>query len=173
MARKPKRLTQKQQFQRLGSFILGEKMQPATERTHPVQSEAKSEADVLLECLTFLRRYQIVCNRLNNGKGILIPYQIAMQGGADTYCRNNGCYPRVYGIVGAGDIIGILPGGRHFEVETKAGKGGTLSSDQIERRRIVTEAGGLYIVVHSGEELRAVIVPLLGSDPLFAETEDV
>jgi hypothetical protein len=58
-----------------------------------------------------------------------------------------------YGIKGAGDIIGVLSTGRHFEVEVKKGKGGRLSKDQQKRMDGVHYAGGYYFVVHGIEEL--------------------
>jgi len=58
-----------------------------------------------------------------------------------------------YGIKNAGDIIGILPGGRHLEIEVKRGKGGRLSKGQQDRARDVGLAGGLYIVVSGIPEL--------------------
>ena len=57
------------------------------------------------------------------------------------------------GIIGAGDIIGILPNGRHFEIEVKAGRGGRLSKKQQERQAKVCQALGVYIVVHGLPEL--------------------
>ena len=66
----------------------------------------------------------------------------------------------LYGIKGAGDIIGILPYrdgytlyGRHFEVEVKKGKGGRLSKDQQERMVAMQKTGGLYFVVHGIPEM--------------------
>jgi len=59
----------------------------------------------------------------------------------------------IYGIKFAGDEIGILPSGIHFEIEYKKGKGGRLSAGQQERMADVRATGGLYYVVHGVEEL--------------------
>jgi hypothetical protein len=98
---------------------------------------------VLQECLSLLKRLGIMANRLNNG----------------SFCTNSGYH--CYGIPGAGDIIGILPGGRHLEVECKAGKGGSLSDKQQERMRNVRRAGGVYIVAHSAGELSEQLQPIV------------
>lgn len=97
------------------------------------------EAEVLKQCLTWLRARRVFCDRHDCGSG---PGHVR------------------YGILGAGDIIGILPYrdeyglyGYHFEVETKKGRGGRLSEDQQERMRGVRAAGGKYFVVHGTNEL--------------------
>jgi len=58
-----------------------------------------------------------------------------------------------YGIPGAGDIIGLLPNGRHFEIECKAGKGGRLSKKQQERREKILNSNGIYVIIHGTNEL--------------------
>ena len=103
------------------------------------------EADVLSNCLSWLRGRRVMADRLNNGAGIL----------ADT-----GMYA-TYGIVGGGDIIAILPGGIHCEIECKAGRGGRLSVEQQKRRERVLAAGGKYFVVHGIAELEIFISPYL------------
>ncbi len=108
--------------------------------THPAPLFGKSdqsEAEVLQECLSWLRARQLVCNRNNVGVGAM---------------STSGMHS--YGIKGAGDIIGLLKNGRHFEVECKAGKGGRLSKGQQQRRYDVMMSNGLYLVVHSLKELR-------------------
>lgn len=163
-----KRKTKKQQYAAIAALITGKSDQPTSERTRPtIQSAARPERDVLAECLSWCKRRQIQVDRLNSGKGILVPYSVAYTGGADAFCRNNGCVPRVYGIPGAGDIIGLLPNGRHLEIECKHGRGGTLLQEQVKRRMIVERNGGLYLVVHSAEELEALMLPHLPRDPLF------
>jgi len=44
-------------------------------------------------------------------------------------------------------------GGKHFEIETKRGSGGTLSAGQQKRMKDVRVNGGIYLVVHGVEEL--------------------
>jgi len=58
-----------------------------------------------------------------------------------------------YGIVGSGDIIGLLPSGRHLEIECKSGRGGRLSTAQQKRMADIRGNNGLYLVVCSVEEL--------------------
>jgi len=67
----------------------------------------------------------------------------------------------VYGIKHAGDIIGILPNGVHFEIETKRGKGGKLSKGQQERMADVRATGGVYLVVHGVNELEFLMKGLI------------
>ena len=107
--------------------------------THPVVPVLDlSEAEVLKWCLRWLKARRIFHDRHDCGSG-------------PGHAR--------YGIKGAGDIIGILPcnpdrrSGQHFEIETKAGKGGRLSAGQQKRMADVRAAGGLYFVVHGVEEL--------------------
>lgn len=47
------------------------------------------------------------------------------------------------------------------------GRGGTLRQEQVKRRMIIERNGGLYLVVHSAEELEALMLPHLPRDPLF------
>lgn len=105
--------------------------------THPVVPvEDKSEKEVLADCFTWLRRHKILCNRNNVGAGAM---------------GESGFYS--YGIKNAGDIIGLLPTGRHLEIECKAGKGGRLSLGQQKRMRNIRDNNGIYLVVHGIEEL--------------------
>ena len=98
---------------------------------------------MLAECLKWLRSHLCLANRLNNG---------AHQDASGFH---------FYGISGAGDIIGCLPDGRHYEVETKAGRGGRLSVAQQKRQREVEGHNGLYLIVHSVGELADGIGPFL------------
>jgi len=95
----------------------------------------RSEAKVLAECLKWLKGHRVFCNRHDCGAGDL-GYGFA-----------------TYGIKYAGDIIGLLPSGIHFEVECKHGRGGTLSPGQQQRMADVRAMGGLYFVVHGVAEL--------------------
>ncbi len=84
-------------------------------------------------CFKWLKARRIVCDCHTCGEG---PGHIRL------------------GIKSAGDIIGILPDGRHFEIECKKGKGGRLSSGQQDRMaRIHNLTAGLYFVVHGVDEL--------------------
>ncbi len=93
------------------------------------------EKDVLHDCLAWLEAHRIFCNRMNNG----------------TFFLEGKWYS--YGIKGGGDILGILQGGKHFEIECKKGKGGRLSEAQQKRLRDVRAAGGIYYVIHGIPEL--------------------
>ncbi len=115
----------------------GIKVPPKTHRTKPfLDVEVKPESEVLKECLAWLKRKNIFADRMNVGSGVLGP----------------GGY-RTYGIVGAGDIVGLLQNGRHLEVECKAGKGGVMSVKQIKREKDIKKNNGVYVVVHSVAEL--------------------
>ncbi len=95
------------------------------------------EKMVLSDCLEWLRRHRIFCNRHDAG----------------TFQNDRGQWG-AYGIKGAGDIIGIVGEyGTHLEIECKRGSGGKLSLGQQKRQKDVTHAGGLYFVVHGWQEL--------------------
>ena len=102
--------------------------------THSVVAvnKGRSESKVLAECIKWLKSHRVFHNRHDCGSG---------HGHA------------IYGIKHSGDIHGILPSGKHFEIECKQGKGGRLSAGQQERMADVQAAGGLYFVVHGVEEL--------------------
>lgn len=114
---------------------------PTLARPKPIQTKPtvlvppRSEAEVLAGCLKWFRARRVFCDRHDCGAGDL----------GHGYAR--------YGIEGAGDIIGILPGGQHFEIECKAGDGGRLSVAQQKRMYDVAAAGGVYLVVHGVAEL--------------------
>ena len=94
------------------------------------------EAEVLKDCIKWLKSHRIFHDRHDCGSGDLV-----------------GAGQTQYGIKYAGDIIGILPDGRHLEIETKRGKGGRLSAGQQERMADVRATNGVYLVVHGVAEL--------------------
>jgi hypothetical protein len=104
-----------------------------------------SEADVLSQCLSWLRIRRVVCDRNNTGTGDL-------QGTGNIYR---------YGIKDAGDIMGVTPGGFHFEIECKRGAGGRLSAGQRKRMKKIRKSNGLYFVVHGVEELSHYLLEYL------------
>jgi len=107
--------------------------------THPVvPCPDLPESEVLKQCLSWLKKHQVFCNRLNSGGGVV----------------SSSGY-KTYGIVGAGDVVGLLAmrKGCHFEIECKAGKGGKLSKKQQQRRRDIGDNGGCYFIVHGIPEL--------------------
>lgn len=106
--------------------------------THPVvPCDDVLEANVLTQCILWLRKHQIMCDRMNVGAGHLEDRRQF----------------HTYGIPGAGDIMGILPNGIHFEVECKRGKGGKLSEKQQERQKKVLTTNGVYVIVHGLPEM--------------------
>lgn len=108
-------------------------------RTHPVVpvDPKKLEREVLADCLSWLKKYHVFCNRHDTG----------------TFQNERGQYG-TYGIKGAGDIIGIIGHGIHFEIECKRGSGGRLGVGQQKRMEQVRSHGGLYFVCHGIEELK-------------------
>ena len=106
--------------------------------THPVVvvDATLSEAKVLKNCLTWLKSHRILANRNNVGS-----FQMSE---TEFYS---------YGIKNAGDIIGCLPNGLHFELEMKKGKGGRLSIGQQKRMEKVHKNNCFYFVIHGLPEL--------------------
>lgn len=101
--------------------------------THPVVPvKGLPEAEVLAECLKWLKQYRVFCDRHDCGSG---------HGHA------------IYGIKDSGDIHGYLSNGQGFEIECKHGRGGRLSIGQQKRMVDVRATNGLYFVVHGVEEL--------------------
>jgi len=115
-------------------------------RTHPVVSvdSKKLEHEVLADCLSWLKKRHVFCSRHDAG----------------TFQNERGQYG-TYGIIGAGDIIGMLRRhphcGRHFEIETKRGSGGRLDAGQQKWMKQVHYNGGMYFVVHGVKELEHFI----------------
>jgi len=103
------------------------------------------EKDVLKECIAWLRKRGCVADRLDAGSA----------------CMDNGQIYR-YGIIGAGDIIGILPNGIHFEVECKRSTGGKWSISQQRRKKKIECNNALYFIVHSLIELQHYMKGVLG-----------
>lgn len=95
------------------------------------------EAQVMAEVEAWLGRNGCTMDRLNNGAGYI--------NNSHNYCT--------YGILGGGDWVGMLPNGRHLEVECKKGSGGVLSRNQVARMNRVHRGNGVYVVVHGAEEL--------------------
>lgn len=147
-----KHQTRKQKFNDLANVIgqirRGEKVKRvgakdgsiATHSVVPVDPK-KLEHKVLANCLAWLKKHHVFCNRHDAG----------------TFQNERGQWG-TYGIKGAGDIIGIISTmvrgrGIHFEIECKRGSGGRFTVGQQKRMRDVRNSGGLYFVVHGVEEL--------------------
>ena len=106
--------------------------------THPVVPVLLLlEAEVLKKCLKWLKAHGVLCNRNNVGSG-----QVG----------TSGFYS--FGIKNAGDIVGLLPTGKHFEIECKRGKGGRLSAGQQKRMKDIRKNNGLYFIIHGVQELQ-------------------
>jgi len=107
--------------------------------THPVVpvDETKSEAEVSKECMAWLKRHGVMCDRNNVGAGSM---------------GTSGFHS--YGIKNGGDGIGLFPNGIHFEIEFKRGAGGRLSKGQQKRMNDVRDNKGYYFIVHGVEELK-------------------
>ena len=109
-------------------------------RTHAVVSvdSKKLEHEVLADCLSWLKKHHVFCNRHDAG----------------TFQNERGQWG-TYGIKNSGDIHGMLRyDGQHFEIECKRGSGGRLSKGQQDRMRSVRANNSLYFVVHGWEELK-------------------
>ena len=96
------------------------------------------EKQVVRNCIEWLRRHRIMCDRHDSG----------------SFQNDRGQWG-VYGIKHSGDIHGMLKNnwGKHFEIECKRGSGGTQSKGQQDRMKDVRENDSLYFVVHGVEEL--------------------
>ena len=104
--------------------------------THPVVSVPElpelGRGGVQDECCKWLKKHRIFHN---------------------SHACGDGPGHAIYGIKNSGDIHGILPDGRHLEIECKRGKGGRLSKGQQERMVDVRATNGVYLVVHGVSEL--------------------
>jgi hypothetical protein len=141
-----KRQTKRQKLADLSDFLTCSQQgkppkrlnQRAADGSIPTRPKVKTqvpEREVLPACLEWLKRKGCLVNRLNNG------------------CAMTASGWLHFGINGAGDIIGCLPDGTHLEVECKAGSGGRLKQDQQDRMANVRAHHGVYVVVHSVDEL--------------------
>lgn len=96
----------------------------------------KTEDEVLKDCLAWLTAKRIFHNRHDVGAA-----NIAGAGFA------------VYGIKDAGDIVGVLKNGIHFEIETKRGKGGRWKEGQQDRCDELRATSAVYLLISGVEEL--------------------
>ncbi len=110
--------------------------------THPVVEVIPFllEAVVLRQCMDWFNERGILANRHDAGSF----QNIHGQWGS-------------YGIKGAGDIIGCLKNGRHYEVEVKKSNGGRLSLEQQKRRDKVIATNGVYLIIHGMAELEYLL----------------
>jgi len=138
--------TKKQIFSAYSDQISQKAKNPKAISTHPtIPCPDVLEHVVLADCMAWLRKRKIMCDRNNVGM-FNVP-------GTSGMCR--------FGIKFGGDIMGCLPNGRHLEVECKRGSGGSLSVGQQARRKKVLMNNGVYLVVHSVEELEKLIIKVI------------
>lgn len=102
-----------------------------------------TESDIQRDILTYLKRRRIFHWRNNVGGSY-----------------RNGRYV-AYGVAGAGDIIGVLPGGKFLSIEVKAPGKDTTAKKRKEAqaafRDAINTAGGVAIVARSLDDVRRVI----------------
>jgi len=84
----------------------------------------------------------------------------------DYYCwRNSNLTRKIqgkyisnpYSKAGQGDIVVVLPGGKHLEIECKRTVGGRQSVDQVMHERRIKALGGYYLVAKSLDEVKAFL----------------
>jgi hypothetical protein len=104
------------------------------------------EADVQKQILTLLRYRQIPAWRNNTGAAWLP--------GAGGKMR-----PVSFSIPGAADVFAILPpNGTFLAIECKRSKGGKGQSDEQKAfERMVRDAGGIYILARSVQDVMEVL----------------
>lgn len=112
------------------------------------------EKDVLASVLELLKRHPKVAfaDRSNTGSGFLIRrdvYERLVRSGAIK--PEEARFAR-YGIRYAGDVVAMLRGGQHLEVECKSDKG-RVDDDQQTRGDAINGGGGKWIVARSIDDV--------------------
>lgn len=109
----------------------------------PKRKGKTPESSVLTSCLDWLKTHGVPAWRNNTGS-----YETKDRYGNPRYIA--------YGAVGSGDITGIVAKGKYrgfyLNIECKAGKG-KQSDNQVAWQRMVEQAGGIYILAYSVEQL--------------------
>ncbi len=103
---------------------------------------SKGETDIVSECLEWLAINRIFAWRNNTGA-----------------IKVDGRFIK-YGKIGSADILGVLPDGRHLEVECKT-ETGTQKPEQKIHQRMVEKNNGVYLLVRSLEEMKDYFTFLL------------
>ncbi len=101
------------------------------------------EAEVLKECISWLKRHRVGVQRMNV-----------------TAIDIDGAGIRQYGIKGAGDLLCAYRG-QYIEVECKRGRGGVLSLDQQKHRDWVHLYDSIYLIIHGVPELEYFMLPII------------
>jgi len=103
----------------------------------------RKERDVLAECIQVLGYFRNVHFWRSNAGVAWLP----------SPKDRRGIRPVRFGVPGQADITGILaPSGRRIEIECKSDTG-RQSVDQRNFEEMIREAGGIYLLVRSGQEL--------------------
>lgn len=103
-----------------------------------------TEAEVLAHCLAYLRHAGVTHWRANTGAA-----RLPGKGGRQQLVR--------FGVPGQSDILAVIaPQGRLLAIEVKR-PGGRATAAQRAFQQNVVAAGGFAGVVHSVEELRALL----------------
>ncbi len=119
---------------------------------HNVMANGKTpkvrESSVVAACLQMLQLRGIFAWRNNTG-AVAATYK-----GKSRFIR--------YGHPGSADIFAIVAGGQFLAIECKTplgpkGGGAKQSEDQVEFQQRVKGAGGVYLLVRSGQELEAYL----------------
>ncbi|HUW45787.1 MAG TPA: hypothetical protein VMW50_08325 [Dehalococcoidia bacterium] len=115
---------------------------PKIPERKPRKPKKDLEATVLKECKAFLKKVGIFAWRNNTG---------VFQMGS----RYIG-----FGTKGSSDIIGICPDGKFLAIEVKRRVGGKQSPDQEWFQANIEANNGVYLLVHSADELRTKLIEL-------------
>jgi VRR-NUC domain len=103
------------------------------------------EADILRDCLTWLKLHGVFCWRQNQG---------AITGEHNGKRR----FLRFTSMAGVSDILGILaPSGRLLAVETKR-PGRKPTPEQEAFLDVIRQCGGVAVCVHSIDELEQALI---------------
>ena len=106
--------------------------------------------ELVKACLQWLELHKIPAWKMNTGANVI-----------PATARTKERFVR-YAFPGCSDIIGIIPrDGRFLAVECKTGRG-ELSEDQVVFAKMVEQAGGLYVVARSVDDLVQVHVGFFG-----------
>jgi len=97
-----------------------------------------AETSLVHTAIALLKLKGVFCWRNNTGATVL------GEGDGRRFVR--------FGVPGASDILGVLPGGRFFAAEAKVGRNKPTRSQQ-DFLNSVSRAGGLAIVFYSIDEL--------------------
>jgi len=103
---------------------------------HTMKKLIVPESEVLRQCIAYLYARRIFAWRNNTGA-------------AKT---EDGRFVR-FGLPGASDILGILPGGKFLAVECKRSSGGKVSPQQQAFLDRIKKEGGVAIIATSVEDL--------------------